>query len=148
MSKSMEAHIQEIIKFFYFVTLDNKKSLALATEASRIFQLKRNKEKGTPVNQHIVECCYVVWKKRLKNRDVSLAPHSIWKDIFESESIDLSAWKEFISKSDSEEVITIIWSNILGISEKDISRGITTTSGTIRYRLAKAAKKLGEYVGA
>ncbi|MFZ4402588.1 MAG: hypothetical protein ACOYOK_00665 [Pseudobdellovibrionaceae bacterium] len=109
-----------------------------------------------------------LWKRKIKNNSnnkpevlVVLVTHQVWfnfKKHFEhgkSNFIDSSSvlwpseesfkiWVLFHKISVWDELFVVIWSNILGCSVESIAEGLSTSEGTIRYRNARALKRLGE----
>ncbi|MNT80198.1 hypothetical protein D3C72_2196280 [compost metagenome] len=59
------------------------------------------------------------------------------------EGVDLGPWREFQKTASEDELLTVIWSKILKLSDHEISEGLGITQGTIRYRLGRALRKLG-----
>ena len=97
-----------------------------------------------------------------KSEDFVRISHQLWKKNSQVEEsltsqsevcvVDKSflwkQWKSFRKKSSSEELLIVIWSQILGFSVEEIARGMDETQGTIRYRLSRGLCCLGECSGA
>jgi hypothetical protein len=57
--------------------------------------------------------------------------------------LDLSPWKEFQKIAPEDELLAVIWSQILGLKDEDISTALGFSEGTLRYRMGRALRKLG-----
>ena len=60
--------------------------------------------------------------------------------------LQLEPWKEFQKSASSEELFITVVSQILKFPEQTITKVLGLSSGTIRYRLAKTARKIGTSV--
>ena len=56
----------------------------------------------------------------------------------------LAGWRDFKKQSTDEEFLTVLWSTVLKVPEEKIARGLNISVGTVRYRLGKGLKKLGD----
>lgn len=61
----------------------------------------------------------------------------------EMSSVDLGPWKDYLRSAPAEELLVLIWSQILKIPIPKIAHSLGTTEGTLKYRLNRASKKLG-----
>lgn len=65
---------------------------------------------------------------------------------FELSGIDLSPWRDFIRHAPEEEILSMIWVQILNLSTRSVGRGLGVSEGTIRHRVSRAIRKLSTKV--
>jgi hypothetical protein len=58
--------------------------------------------------------------------------------------LNLKAWKSFKQISDSAEFEAVLWSRVLGFSDEDVAAGLDVTEGTIRHRVGRGLRELGQ----
>jgi hypothetical protein len=141
---TLEEAFNKIVLYFYLVTLNEKKTLELSIKASKSFQIRvRNKNTSFDADIAIVEICthlLMELPRQSQNQLAIISPSFLnWPD-----HLDFIPWREFHKKSSSTECIAVIWVNILGISIHKLAQVLTTTEGTIRYRLNKGCSLLGQ----
>jgi hypothetical protein len=141
-----DAEVRAIALFFFFALLDEKKAIEAASIASdHCAKLMRNK-KSASASQAIVISCFHTWKKlrrHLHRGRPTLAHELGWLTFQEA---NLGPWKEFQKTSPEDELITMIWSRVLKIPDRDIASALDLPEGTIRYRVGKALKRIGKSV--
>jgi hypothetical protein len=138
-----EKDVKSLALFFFFITLDDRRALQLASTASDVLSAHLNKHPETKNSVAVVMAAQSVWEK-FRSRWTRGRPH-FSKDAgwIVPENVDLSGWKEFQKSAPEEEFIALIWSKIVLIPDSDISMALGITQGTIRYRVGRALKKLG-----
>lgn len=138
-----EKEIKAIGLFFFLALLDERKAKISATKAVGIFlrRMKKNPQMSTSVT--VVAVTKKIWDK-------SRAQHSRGRPQFTPDSgwlfpkdLDLSPWMEFQKSAPEDELLVSIWTQGLKISNQDLSLALGITEGTIRYRLARAFRKIG-----
>jgi hypothetical protein len=138
-----DQEIKSIGLFFFLALLDDRKALSTANKAVDLFFLKMKKSPQTKPSVAVVSITNQVWNKtkgdsqRGRPQFVEDSGWVLPKDL------DLAPWKEFQKNSPEDELLTLIWSRILGISDQDLSLALGLTEGTVRYRVGRAVKKLG-----
>lgn len=138
-----EAEIQSIALFFYFSFLDDKKAIEASTLTLNICRSRKIKDPGLKSPVIIVSITKTVWDK-FKARESRGRPNTTVKSGWRIPvGVDLGPWCEFQKLASEDELLTVIWSKILSISDEDISEGLGITPGTVRYRLGRALRKLG-----
>lgn len=138
-----EADVQSIALFFYFALLDDQKAIEASSQALALCRARVHKNPEVKSSVAIVVATKVVWDKfkvRVARGRPNTTVESGW---LVPEALDLGPWREFQKSSSEDELLTVIWSKILKISDDDISAGLGITQGTIRYRLGRALRKLG-----
>lgn len=88
----------------------------------------------------LVEVCLSVWNTAHKHASATDADFSVCSLPPE---INLDVWRRFQRDASEDEIMTILFSTVLGISDADLAAGMKTTVGTIRYRLGKGIRQLG-----
>lgn len=138
-----EADIKALALFFYFALLDDQKAIESAIAALNICQDRKKRQpdlKNTVITvmatQKIWEQVHLRFQRGLPNSSVEsgwVIPHDV----------HLGPWREFQKNASNDELLTLIWSRILKFSDEDIAEALDLSTGTIRYRLARAVRKLG-----
>jgi DNA-binding CsgD family transcriptional regulator len=138
-----ETETQSTALFFYFAFLDDQKAIEAATRALVFCRDRKRKNPELKSSVALVVSTKTIWN-RYKARIARGRPNtSIESGWLLPEGVDLGPWREFQKTASEDELLTVIWSKILKISDNDISEGLGITSGTIRYRLGRALRKLG-----
>ena len=138
-----EADIKSIALFFYFALLDDKKAIEASSQALALCLEKKKRHPEINSSIALVAGTKAVWDK-FKTRVARGRPNtSVESGWLIPDGVDLGPWREFQKTASEDELLTVIWSKILKINDQEISEGLGITSGTIRYRLGRALRKLG-----
>lgn len=137
-----ENDIRKIALFFYFALLDDKRAVEAGAEALNLARDRKKREPALKNSVAVVAATARIFEKWSAHPTaLRLVPlHSAWET---PEGFDLGPWREFQKHATAEELVTLIWSHILGYPEQDIAEGLALPEGTIRYRLGLALRKLG-----
>ena len=138
--------IKAIGLFFFLALLDDQRAVACATKATDLFYQKMKTSPQTKPSVAMVMVCKKIWDKThgsFQRGRPRYAPDSGW--LF-SENLDLSPWKEFQKTATEDELLSLIWSQVLKISDAELSTALGITEGTIRYRVGRALRKMGGMV--
>ena len=138
-----ENHISSIALFFFFALLDDQKAIEASSRALVLGRARSQRNPQLKTSVILVSVTKAVWdqyKLRVARGRPNTSVESGW---LIPEGFDLGPWREFQKSASEDELLTVIWSKILGIADEDISEGLGITSGTIRYRLGRALRKLG-----
>lgn len=138
-----EADIKAIALFFYFSFLDDQKAIEASSQALALSRARKQKSPHLKNSVIIIAATKMIWDKyraRISRGRPNTSVESGW---IVPETLDLGPWREFQKMSSEDELLSVIWSKILKISDEDISEGLGITQGTIRYRLGRALRKLG-----
>lgn len=144
------AQIKSVSLFFFYSLLDED----LAEKASKDVidhlrsKLKGKNEKG-PTNPNVVlihECLksYNAIKATQPLNRASLAQKT--KYIL-APGVNLGAWRQFHKEAPEDEFMAVIWSQVVGFDEVLISQGLGVSEGTIRYRVGRGLRQLGQLLG-
>lgn len=138
-----EADIKSLALFSYFAFLDENRAMDAAGKALVLVSDKLKKDKQLKTSVAVVWATERVWNE---NQGQLLRGHpsvNSDKNWILPKGFDLGPWKEFQKNATEDELLVIIWSKILGINDEDIAQALGITEGTVRYRMARALRKLG-----
>ncbi|MBK9322182.1 MAG: sigma-70 region 4 domain-containing protein [Bdellovibrionaceae bacterium] len=141
-----EVKFEPIALFFFFAFMDDRKITEASILACSVFDKKKKESLKLSDEVLIVMSTFVVWSKNcLKSNEgnINFSNDGGW---IIPTGIDLGPWREFQKLATQEELLVVIWSKILGLQDKHIAKGIGISEGTVRYRLARALRKLGNMV--
>lgn len=138
--------VKALALFFFYVVLDDRRALQLASTAADLLSQKLAKAPDSKNSIVLVIAAQAIWEK-FRHRWARGRPHfSSDAGWLLPEDIDLSAWKEFQKTAPEDELLTLVWSKIVRISDEDISAALGLSQGTVRYRVGRALKKMGALV--
>lgn len=138
-----ESEVKSIALFFFFAFLDDRRALEASTHAISICTAKKKKKPQFNSPVLIVMATFSVWTKhhlKLNRGNPNISTEAGW---MVPADLDLGPWREFQKLATQDELLAVIWSKVLEISEKDIAQGLGISEGTVRYRLGRALRKLG-----
>jgi hypothetical protein len=138
-----ETEVKSIALFFFFAFLDDRRALEASTQAISICTDKKKKNPQFNSQVLTVMATFAVWTKhhlKLNRGNPNISSEAGWSI---PEDLELGPWREFQKQATQDELLAVIWSKILGFSEKDIAQGLGISEGTVRYRLGRALRKLG-----
>jgi hypothetical protein len=134
---------RDIGLFFLLGLMDERVSLAAASRV--IAKIKASEKTAMDLipPADFIRACRESWKvhRRLipRNQPVEF-PTTAW--ILPPE-LDVSVWARYQKDAPDEDIMTILFSLVLGFSDEDLAEGFQTSTGTIRYRLGKGVRQLG-----
>lgn len=143
-----EAQIKSVALFFFYTFLDKSLALKATVEALGLYDKRMKRREGHGTSEPLlVYSTYKVWKKyskkrNIKAKDLELAAEG-W---IIPQGLKLEPWREFVKDQDPQLYLAVAWSQLLGFTDKDISEGLGVTEGSIRYRVGKGLKLLGQTV--
>lgn len=138
-----ESDIRALALFFYFALLDDRKAIELAITALGICQDQKKRFPQRKNSVILVSATNDVWSEVERKVKRGLPNTSIESGWVVPAGVDIGPWREFQKNATSNELQTLIWSRVLKYSDADIALGLGITTGTVRYRLARAFRKLG-----
>lgn len=129
--------------FFLLGLMDEKVAMAAAGSAvAKVKATEKSTDDLVPAVQ-LIGICRQTWKtyRRMapRNQPVEI-PDAAW--VVPSE-IDIAIWARYQKDAPDEDVMTILFSLVLGFRDEDLAEGFHTSVGTIRYRLGKGIRQLG-----
>ena len=137
---------RSIANFFFFAFLDEALALESATRISAQFKTRMQNQSTNTQTQNDALIVYLTNQAFQSHRKHLYKGHSLisqeggW---LLPEGLDLSAWKQFHKEVPDQEMLAVLWSQILGLSDAAISEGLGVTAGTVRYRVGHGLRKLG-----
>lgn len=138
---------EAIAKFIFLTFLDDVLAFEAVPHAVAVFE--RNRKKYTHMSDGALivlatRACWASFRKRLFRGKPGFQLGQRWTF---DQAIEFPPWQEFQKKSMEDELHILVWSRVLGISYRDISEGLGVTEGTVRYRMNRALRKLGDAIG-
>lgn len=138
------------IGLFFLLGLKEER-IALSAAGRAIAQLKaefseisrKDREQQTVAASAIIRVCRQSWKvhrKQIPRNRIGAAPEEAW---VVPDNVDLTVWMRYQKDAPDEDIMTVLFSLVLGISDDDLAEGFQTSVGTIRYRLGKGVRQLG-----
>jgi hypothetical protein len=141
-----DEQIKGISLFFFFALLDENKAMTAATRAVDLFFSRMRKNPQSKPNVMLVYVTLFVWQK-MKGNFLRGRPHYSTESGWHlPANLDDSPWKQFQKEASEDELLSVIWSQILKISEDEISYALGVSDGTIRYRIGRSLRKLGSMI--
>lgn len=141
-----DTDIRAVALFFFFVFSDEGVAAEAAAETVRRLRgSELDSEKSLPAAR-LVTVTREVWRKyrRRLPRGRAYPVHNRYWAL--PEGVEIGPWRDFQKSATDDELLSVVWTKILGISEEDIARGLALSEGTVRYRLGRAFRKIGGFV--
>lgn len=139
----LEQDLERIGTFFFLSLLDEPNAIQACQLASTLYSKKLTQSRESSSLWNLVSCCEQVFRKFDTNKNhgtlSSLSDTFSWP-----ENIDPSPWREFYRQTNSEHRNAVIWFIILEIPIEDVARGLSISTGTVRYRCGQAMASLGK----
>jgi DNA-directed RNA polymerase specialized sigma24 family protein len=142
-------YIQKFALFFLFAFLDERLAMEVADRAITSYRSKtKNLEPASSqANQVLVRICFDLWKTN-KKRIARGQPSSQLSDFGDlPDGLDQAAWLRFHKEAGDEELLALLFQKILSLPESDISEALKVSTGTLRHRMSRGLRMLGDYVG-
>ncbi len=141
-----EDQLKHILLFFFFVTLNEQRSKELARDAWFWCLDKKKKSPDLEPSYIVLLSIENCWKDLQKEPRTGFSSFSADSGWLMPHGLQIEPWKEFQKSSSSEELFITVVAQILKFPEQTITKVLGLSSGTIRYRLAKTARKIGTSV--
>lgn len=135
--------IRSIALFFFFAFLDDRRALEASTQAISLYHTKKKNNPQFNASVLVVMSTFAIWNKhhlKLNRGAANFSTDAGWNV---PADLDLGPWREFQKLATQDELLAVIWSKVLELSEQDIAEGLGISEGTVRYRLGRALRKLG-----
>lgn len=141
-----EEHLRKISLFFFFVTLSESQARDLSRQCYSWCLSKKNKNPKMNSDTILILGLSRFWdqiknKPRLGVSQVSQDSGWILPPQFK-----LEPWIAFQKNASEEEIFAALLFRVLKYSPEVISESLGITSGTLRYRVAKAVRRIGKFV--
>ncbi len=138
-----EIDIRALALFFFFALLDDRKAIECSVQAMTICHERKRKNPDLRNSVAVIYATAKIWDRINLRFQRGLPNSSMESGWLVPKGVDLGSWREFQKNATNDELLAVIWSKILNYSEQDISEALGLTTGTVRYRLARAYRKLG-----
>ena len=142
-----EDQLKQILLFFFFVTLSEQRSKELAKDAWFWCLDKKKKSPELESNHIVLLSLDNYWKDLQYEPRAGVSSFSSDSGWLLPNGLHFEPWKEFQKTASSEELFITVAAQILKFPEVTITKVLGLSSGTIRYRLAKTARKIGTSIG-
>ncbi len=142
----MEESLERIATFFFFAFLDEALATENAIKAAAQFKSRLQKKAKASEHEaqvmvvHLTSEAFQSHRKHLFKGHSLLSGEGGW---LIPDGVNLSSWKQFHKEAPDNEMLAVLWSQVLNISDQAISEGLGVTIGTIRYRVGHGLQKLG-----
>lgn len=141
-----EDQLKQILLFFFFVTLSEKRSKELSREAWFWCVNKKKKNPELEANHIVLLSLDRIWKELEKEPRTGVSAFSNDSGWLLPQTFQFEPWKEFQKTASSEELFVTVVAQILKFPEAILTKVLGLSVGTIRYRLAKTSRRVGESV--
>jgi hypothetical protein len=135
--------VREIGLFFLMGFMDEKVALAAASRC--VAKVKASQDSASTQLEAVemIKICRDAWKtfrKQIPRNQPLTTPADSW---VVPEDLDISIWARYQKDAADEDVMALLFSLVLGVSDQDLAEGFQTSVGTVRYRLGKGVRQLG-----
>lgn len=141
------SQISSVALFYYFAFLDEKAALFATLKTwekiKRTFQPSGDLVEGW--NQFLVSATHQGFNRYQKVNPSSVhVPEGMIPTPVIPNDVSIGAWKEFRKLTPSDEFLAVLWTQILKIPDSDITHALGISRGTLKYRVARGLRQLGE----
>jgi hypothetical protein len=133
----IQAQISSLALFYYLTLIDERAALVATLRT-----WEQLKSKRSDWNRHLVAATLDGFNRFRGLQKLKLA--SSERLSIQVSGVDLGPWKEFRKKAPPEEFLAVVWTQVLAIAPSDVAKALGITEGTLKYRLSKALRLLGE----
>ncbi len=140
-----QAHLSAISLFYYLAFLDDRVGLFATLKTwekiKTTFAIKQ--KSSSEWAQSFVSATNegFLRHQKLNPNQVSLPQHM---KLTTSQGVDLGPWREFRKRVGHDEFLSVLWTKVLEIPEDDVAKALRISNGTLRHRLSRGLRKLGE----
>lgn len=144
MSVQLEKAAEKIALFFYFCFMDESRALAASGKAFRLYS---DRVVGEKLNSdvQVIRACYKVLSSQKDFGSVSHIGFAQGNIEFPKGS-NWGPWFEFRKSADVDVYAAVILVKVLGFTVTDVAEALNVTDGTVRHRLSRALRGLGQFV--
>lgn len=139
----IEVDVRAITLFFFLALLDEQRAIEATSAALRETRQRVSKNPQMKPMVALVAATYHIWEKNKSRFSRGRPNYSIESGWIFPKELDMGSWKEFQKVAQEDEFLVLIWSQILKISDEDISLGLGISTGTLRYRIGRGLRRLG-----
>jgi hypothetical protein len=141
-----EAQIKSVALFFFFACMDERTAFESTTRTIEKCQkrIQRGLMPADDVTAVIVNYTFQFWQKWEHSPSRAQAAVSHEAGWILPEKSDFGAWQEFKRSADPDEFLAVVWSKLLKFSDQQIAQGLGVTVGTVRHRVGRGLRHLGQ----
>ncbi len=141
-----ESQVRSVALFFLYAVLDEHAALPIADKTSGILRskLSRVAEESTDAKRILISTCKTQFEKIKKSLSRGTMSMTLSNAFVLPDDVSLAAWVRFQKESPDDELLTVIFSRIMGFTEYDIAEAFEVSEGTATYRLGRGLRRLGE----
>lgn len=137
-----ESQSHSILVFFRLSLLNPKLSREAAVEAYQ------NISRNNPKDSHGFAIAFVKATAKIfyQSRKAARKSKKIVDHPVEVSGINLSPWRDFIRHASEEEMLAIIWLQILNLPLRAVAQGLGLSEGVLLHRLSRGVRRLSNKV--
>lgn len=139
-----DEHLKKIILFYFFVTLNEQRSKELARKSWLWCQKRKAQDPKADPDTLVLLSLHSGWNSIKKEPRSGVSKYSLDTGWLFPKGLSLEPWKAFHKEASEEELYITVLSGVLKYSIDSIVHSLGISSGTIRYRLAKASRRMGQ----
>lgn len=130
------SEVRAIWLFFYLIYLDGERATQIASKAVDAFY--ENIKKTPQISPNII--LIRATTEALKKSQAELSEGNIQSRLPKN----LNYWHKLKNQLNEQDLLPLIWSQVLKISIKEIAEATKLSEGTITFRVSKGVERLGE----
>jgi DNA-directed RNA polymerase specialized sigma24 family protein len=132
--------------FFLFSLMDEKAALlaaqrAVATAKAQQALGAENQSFPRVALIRILRKTFEQQRKQQPRNQPTTPPSEAW--VLPSDLADIKPWQKFQKDAADGEIMAVILSRVLGMTDHEIAEGLNISLGTARYRIGKGMRHLG-----
>jgi len=145
-----EQEMRKIVLFFFLTLLEEKAAFEAAHRAVSTLKTKglfRNgRDESVARDAAIIAIMKRIFEqfKKTASRNPLAGQIGLMVDI--PKDLDLATWRSFQKMATENESMAVALSKILGFADEAVAMGLNVSLGTVRYRIGKGIRTLGEHV--
>lgn len=141
-----EEHLKKIILFYFFVTLNEARARELARKSWLWCQRKKYLDAKADPDVLVLLALQSGWDSIKNEIRTGVTKYSMDSGWLLPKGLSLEPWKAFQKEASEEELFVTVLTTTLKYSIESIEKTLGLSSGTIRYRMAKATRRMGTLV--
>lgn len=141
-----EEQLRKILLFYFFVTLDEQRSKDLARKSWLWCQKRKKQDLKMDPDHLVLLSLQEKWNQIKKYKRLGVSQYSLDSGWLFPRGLKLEVWKAFQREASEEELFVTVLTQILQYPIETVVEALGISAGTIRYRLAKATRKIGGYL--
>jgi hypothetical protein len=134
------AEVSSVALFYYFVFFDEKVSLFATLKTWNVL-----KKKSAPWGPRFVAATHHGYTRYQRTAHPRIPiPEGLTQQVSIPENIDMGPWREFRKRVGQDEFLAVLWTQVLQIPEVEVMAALKISQGTLKYRLSRGLRQLGE----